>query len=164
MIGELAQQRDIRTLEHCTGKSELHAPASRQSGNGSIAVVVAATDGLHSFADLVFGSAAILISLVEENVVKTAQIAHLALNVCFNKHSTDLVAGGEALNLAVGNGAKKSGLATVVATEETIAHTTNDLELCFVKQNLGTIGKSKLGVAKDFSIALSFSLRRCQRR
>ena len=87
-------------------------------------------------------------------------MAHLALNVSFNKYSTDLVAGGEALNLAVGNGAKKSGLATVVATEETIAHTTNDLELCFVKQNLGTIGKSKLGVAKDFSIALCVGIRR----
>mmetsp|Transcript_2521 Transcript_2521/g.4013 ORF Transcript_2521/g.4013 Transcript_2521/m.4013 type:complete len:483 (+) Transcript_2521:2175-3623(+) len=91
---------------------------------------------------------------VMENVFDARKMGLFSLNVSLDEDSTDRGSIWESLDLILGNRSHQSSLSRVVSSEKTVVLATLEAHLGVVQQNLGTVGKSEVAVAKLLSIIL----------
>lgn len=96
-------------------------------------------------------------ALVGEDELEDGSFFLGAIDVVLDVERADLVRGGEAFNLTVGDGAHQRRLSGTVLTAETVSVTTFETEGSRVEQNLGTVSQGELAVAKIFALLLIVS-------
>mmetsp|Transcript_6537 Transcript_6537/g.10320 ORF Transcript_6537/g.10320 Transcript_6537/m.10320 type:complete len:723 (-) Transcript_6537:88-2256(-) len=157
VVGGLVHEQDIGLLKHGTGKGELHSPSSGEGGHGVIGLGLSIrdeSDGGKHLPNLFTGASQSLDLLVNEDVIDTAQVTLLSLNISLNENGAHIRTIGEALNGVVGNGPHEGGLSGIVSSQKTVLLTPQQLHLSVVKKNLGTVGQGELTVTQLLRIIL----------
>lgn len=154
VVGGLVKEQDIGLLEHSTGKSKLHLPATRERSDGSSELLRNETELNESLLDLGLG-------LVNTDGV---ELLHGPLNdgllsigrveIVLDVHGLDFVLLGKTLDLLVVDGAHESGLSGTVGTKKTVTLTTLQTKVSLVEQDLGTIGQVECAVAEILALLL----------
>eukprot|EP00128_Syssomonas_multiformis_P003089 Colp12_sorted_trinity150504_noHs@15450 len=152
MVGGLVEEKDISLHEHGTGKLELHLPTTREGANGLLLHVIGETDGRELSDDLGTGHGGK--EAVVEEEVDNGELSLGGLEVVLDEDGTELIRRGEALDLAVVDGAHEGGLTHTVGTAETVTLTTLEVEAGVVEQNHTTISEGELAVAEILTLLI----------
>mmetsp|Transcript_5929 Transcript_5929/g.20180 ORF Transcript_5929/g.20180 Transcript_5929/m.20180 type:complete len:1091 (-) Transcript_5929:63-3335(-) len=154
VVGGLVEEEDVGAHEHGAGERELHAPAAREGVHAVAAHLLVEAHGHEHLLDVLAGDVGGLDAGVGEDVVDAGEVGELALDVSLDEDGAELVGGGEALDLAVGDGAHERGLARVVLAQQAVVGAALELEVGVVEENLGAVGEGEAAVAQLLGVVV----------
>jgi len=154
VVRGLIKEQNVRLLEHSTCKRKLHAPSTRERGDGTVVHLVGETELVESRLDLILWLLDADIGKLLQRPGNDSLLSVGRIEIVLNVDSLDLVLLGETLDLLVVDGAHESSLAGSVRTEETVTLTTLETEMRLVEQNLSTVGQVERAVAQILTLLL----------
>lgn len=154
MVGGLVKQQDIGLLEHGTGKSQLHLPATRQSSDDAVNLGLSEAERDESLLDLLLGLVDADLGELLHGPLDDGLLSIGRVQIVLDVDSLDLALLREALDLLVIDGAHQGGLAGTVGAEQTITLATLQAQVGLVEQDLGTVGQVEGAVAKILTFLL----------
>mmetsp|Transcript_42409 Transcript_42409/g.82956 ORF Transcript_42409/g.82956 Transcript_42409/m.82956 type:complete len:387 (-) Transcript_42409:1245-2405(-) len=153
MVGGLVEQQDVGLHEHGAAQRELHLPPARQAGDdvvdaGGRHLVLLEPKLVELDADLSLGR----LGDHGLDVLDDGHVLLPRLDVVLHVHRLEHVLGGEAVDLAVGDGTHQRRLAAAVVAAHAVALSALEMEARVVEQDLGSVPERELAVAQVLAV------------
>ncbi|DBA00724.1 TPA: hypothetical protein N0F65_001195, partial [Lagenidium giganteum] len=156
VVRRFIEQQDISLHQHGTSQFELHLPTTRKGTDWQSLHLGGEADAAECVDDLLARGLGEF--LVAEHELNDWEVGLLSLEVVLNEHGLELLLGGEAFELTVGNGAHERRLTATVRTAETITVTTLEAKTSVVQQDHTTVSQGKLTVAKIWNALIAVNI------
>jgi hypothetical protein len=156
VVGGLVEQKNVGRLEHGTGESELHLPATRQRGDRSLELLIDETEFPHLALDFTLGSLDTNFLQLLHGPPNDGLLGIGSVKIVLDEHSLDLVLSWETLDLLVVDGAHEGGLARTVGAEKTVTLAALEAQVRLVEQDLCTVCQVEGAVAEILALLVVF--------
>ena len=154
VVGGLVEKENVGLLKDGTGKSQLHLPATREGGDGTLDLLLVEAELEQTLLDVLVGKVNADLAELLDGPGDGGHLSVGRVKIVLDVDSLDLALLGEALDLLVVDGAHEGGLSGTVGAEETVTLAALQAESGLVEQDLGTVGQVEGAVAEILTLLL----------